>query len=84
MVSYLKIEKRVIKVIFGFILIIAGIAMLVLPGPGLLTIFIGLVFLASEFTWAKKLVKIVKLRLRKIRKRVSKSCRKKFLKHQIH
>jgi len=38
--------------IAGFVLVLAGIAMLVLPGPGLLVIFLGCVVLATEFVWA--------------------------------
>ena len=40
----------------GSTLIVAGIAMLVLPGPGLLTIFAGVAILAAEFTWAEILM----------------------------
>jgi hypothetical protein len=35
--------------------LVAGAAMLVLPGPGLLLIVIGLMILATEFTWADSL-----------------------------
>lgn len=36
----------------GGVLILAGVAALVLPGPGLLLILVGLVVLATEFEWA--------------------------------
>jgi hypothetical protein len=32
----------------------AGVAMLVLPGPGILVIIAGLAILAKEFTWAER------------------------------
>ena len=35
-------------------LLVAGIAMLVLPGPGWLTIAAGLAVLATEFAWARR------------------------------
>ncbi|MFP3962851.1 PGPGW domain-containing protein [Actinomadura fulvescens] len=38
----------------GTALIAAGIAMLVLPGPGILAIFAGLALLATEFETAKR------------------------------
>lgn len=41
---------------FGFIVVLAGVAMLVLPGPGLLVIAIGLGILALEFAWAERLL----------------------------
>lgn len=38
----------------GGCVVLAGIAMLVLPGPGWATIAIGLLILASEFQWADR------------------------------
>jgi uncharacterized protein (TIGR02611 family) len=40
----------------GGFLVIAGIALLVLPGPGWLVIFLGLGILATEFVWAERLL----------------------------
>lgn len=42
--------------IVGSTLVLAGIAMLVLPGPGWLAIFAGVTVLAAEFTWAATLL----------------------------
>jgi uncharacterized protein (TIGR02611 family) len=41
---------------FGFLVVLAGVAMLVLPGPGLLVIALGLGILALEFAWAERLL----------------------------
>jgi uncharacterized protein (TIGR02611 family) len=38
----------------GMTLLIAGAAMLVLPGPGIAVILLGLVVLSAEFQWAKR------------------------------
>jgi uncharacterized protein (TIGR02611 family) len=38
----------------GFAVVLAGLAMLVLPGPGLLVIAVGLGVLALEFAWAER------------------------------
>lgn len=46
--------KRVGVSIVGFVLIIAGLAMLVLPGPGVLVIIAGLAVLATEYAWAER------------------------------
>ncbi len=52
--------KRIaISVVGGFVLI-AGIALLVLPGPGWLLIFIGLGILATEYVWAERMLKTAK------------------------
>ena len=42
--------------VVGSGLVLAGIAMLVLPGPGWLAIFAGVTVLAAEFTWAATLL----------------------------
>lgn len=47
--------------VVGILLIIAGIIMCVIPGPGLLTIFAGLALLATEFPWARRLMVNVKV-----------------------
>ena len=42
--------------IAGFTVLIAGLAMLVLPGPALIVIPIGLAMLSLEFVWAEGLL----------------------------
>jgi uncharacterized protein (TIGR02611 family) len=42
--------------IVGMVLLIAGAAMLVLPGPGIAVILLGLVVLSAEFQWAKQVL----------------------------
>jgi uncharacterized protein (TIGR02611 family) len=44
-------------VFIGFILLVAGLVMMVTPGPGLLFIFFGLSILALEIEWARELNK---------------------------
>jgi hypothetical protein len=48
--------KRVAVTIAGFFLILVGVALLVLPGPGWLVIFLGLGLLATEYVWAQRLL----------------------------
>ena len=43
-------------VIAGAIVLLAGLALLVLPGPAFLVIPIGLAILSLEFTWAERLL----------------------------
>jgi uncharacterized protein (TIGR02611 family) len=45
---------RVVKIVVGFALLVAGVAMLALPGPGWATIAAGLALLAAEFAWARR------------------------------
>ncbi len=42
---------------------VGGIALLPLPGPGWLIIFVGLGVLASEFEWARRLLDFAKDRV---------------------
>lgn len=46
--------RRLIILIVGFGFVGAGLAMLVLPGPGILVSIIGLAVLAQEFAWAER------------------------------
>jgi tellurite resistance protein TerC len=57
-------NKRTIKRFLigaaGGIVLAAGVAMIVLPGPAIVVIPIGLAILATEFAWAKCWLKKVK------------------------
>lgn len=46
--------KRLVVICVGFTLCGAGLMMLVLPGPGILVVFIGLLVLATEYPWAER------------------------------
>jgi hypothetical protein len=48
--------KRVTLEVLGWTLVVAGIAGLVLPGPGLLMLFGGLAVLSQQYDWAEKRV----------------------------
>ncbi|HUH08183.1 MAG TPA: PGPGW domain-containing protein [Egibacteraceae bacterium] len=53
----------------GVALCLIGIALLVLPGPGLLVLFLGLALLATEFRWAKSLLEQGRARFAEVRRR---------------
>ncbi|CRX38229.1 TerC/Alx family metal homeostasis membrane protein [Estrella lausannensis] len=48
--------RRIAVLFAGIVILLAGLAMLVLPGPGLIFIPIGLMLLAKEFLWARRLL----------------------------
>ena len=52
--------RRVAILLLGSTLLLLGTAMVVLPGPGFLTIFGGLSLLALEFAWARRWLANVK------------------------
>jgi uncharacterized protein (TIGR02611 family) len=47
---------RLVLAVAGFTVLFVGLAMLVLPGPGLLVIVLGLTILALEFAWAERML----------------------------
>ncbi len=49
--------KKAIVAIVGVTVLLIGVALIVLPGPALVVIPIGLAILASEFAWARAVIK---------------------------
>jgi uncharacterized protein (TIGR02611 family) len=47
---------RLAVALAGFVVVLAGLAMIPLPGPGLLVTAAGLAVLALEFAWAERLL----------------------------
>jgi tellurite resistance protein TerC len=50
----LRTARRIVVATVGATVLVIGLAMLVLPGPGLLVVPFGLAILASEFVWARR------------------------------
>lgn len=48
--------KKSAVTILGAALLVVGLAMMVLPGPGILVIVAGLAVLATEYVWARSLL----------------------------
>ncbi len=48
--------KRLLVLVVGMTLVGAGLAMLVLPGPGIIVSIAGLVVLSTEFVWAERVL----------------------------
>jgi tellurite resistance protein TerC len=46
--------RKVVVAVVGSTVVLLGVAMLVLPGPALLVIPLGLAILALEFAWAHR------------------------------
>jgi hypothetical protein len=57
MTSDLKQVRRPAVFAAGITLMLLGIVMLVAPGPGILTLALGLGILATEFRWARRLLR---------------------------
>ncbi len=61
----LRQAKRLVIIVIGFTILLIGIAMIVLPGPAILVIPLGLGILATELLWARKLLNKLKSKLKK-------------------
>lgn len=55
---------RAVVGLVGAAVVLLGLLLVPLPGPGWLVVFVGLAILASEFAWARRLLDWARLRLR--------------------
>ena len=62
--------KRMAVSVAGLLLLAIGLAMLVLPGPGLLLIIAGLAVLATEYVWAQRTLNFAKQRAEQAKSKV--------------
>jgi uncharacterized protein (TIGR02611 family) len=53
-----KVLVRAGVTIGGPVVVVAGVAMLVLPGPGLVVIALGMALLALEYDWARTVLAV--------------------------
>jgi tellurite resistance protein TerC len=51
-----KMLRRPVVGVIGGTIVLIGIALIVLPGPAFVVIPLGLLILASEFAWARRLL----------------------------
>ncbi len=61
----LKQTKRLIIIVIGFTVLLIGVAMIVLPGPAIIVIPLGLGVLATELLWARTLLNKLKSKFQK-------------------
>jgi len=59
-VSTYREARRIVILVVGLTVAVLGLAMLVLPGPGIIAIVLGLTILAFEFAWARRWLQWVK------------------------
>jgi len=55
--AWLDISYRVAVGILGAAVVVLGVVLIPLPGPGWLIVFAGLAILATEFAWADRLLR---------------------------
>jgi len=52
----MAVVRRSIVTVVGLLILLGGIALMVLPGPGILLVVVGLAVLATEYAWARDLL----------------------------
>lgn len=57
-----RFAKRIVVAIVGTTVLLAGVAMLVLPGPGIVVMLLGLGILGLEFPFALRWMRALKAR----------------------
>lgn len=62
MVPVTTAAKRLLLESLGWILLVAGLLALLLPGPGLLLTFAGLAVLSTQYLWARRLTEPVRVK----------------------
>lgn len=58
----MKVARRLVLEVVGWLLLVAGVAAIFLPGPGLLMMVGGLVLLSQQYDWAERRLEPLKLR----------------------
>ncbi len=61
--------RKVIVAVIGSTVVLFGLALIVLPGPAVIVVPLGLAILATEFAWARRLLKHGEKAWGKIRRR---------------
>lgn len=54
---------RLVRITLGFLVVIVGIILLPLPGPGWVVIAGGFVILSKDFVWAERTVRLIRRRV---------------------
>ncbi len=52
-----RVARKVIVAVLGTTVLTVGVALIVLPGPAIVVIPLGLTILATEFPWARRLLR---------------------------
>jgi uncharacterized membrane protein len=64
-----RLRKTIVGVI-GLTILLFGLALIVLPGPAVIVLPLGLAILATEFAWARRVLKRGKILVYKVRRSV--------------
>jgi tellurite resistance protein TerC len=63
-----QVIRKIVVAVIGTTVLLIGVALLVLPGPAIIVIPIGLGILASEFIWARRVIKRGRILVKRTRR----------------
>lgn len=61
--------RKVVIAVIGFTVLLIGIIMIALPGPAVIVIPVGLAILATEFAWARRILRRGSVFVARVRER---------------
>ena len=64
-----RATRRGVVFLVGVTLVLAGLVMLFVPGPGIAVVLLGLAVLSTEFQWARRLLGWVRQKAGELRDR---------------
>ncbi len=64
---------KIARIIAGMVVLLVGLALLVLPGPGIPFVLAGLAILAVDFVWARQLKKRIESKTKEVVDKVRRS-----------
>ena len=63
--------RRIVIAVFGVTVILLGVVLIFTPGPALVVIPLGLAILATEFFWARRLLRRMKAQAKSAYQRIA-------------
>lgn len=69
-------SRTIAVTVIGGTLVIGGLAMLVLPGPGILVVLAGLAVLGTQYAWARRALDETKRRAREAKTKLRRKKRR--------
>ena len=61
-----RVARRIVIAAVGVSVVLVGLVMVITPGPAIIVIPLGLAILALEFAWARRLLRLFRVRTRQI------------------
>lgn len=64
----MPVVRKVVYSVVGVTVVLIGLVMIVLPGPAVIVIPLGLAILASEYAWARRVIRRGRVFVGRVRK----------------